>query len=49
MKKLSLLIVAMLCVVGLNAQQSMSDKSVEFRAHWDLQLQGGASYTIGEI
>jgi outer membrane protein OmpA-like peptidoglycan-associated protein len=48
MKKLSLLIVAMLCVVGLNAQQSKSDKSVEFRPHWDLQLQGGASYTIGE-
>lgn len=48
MKKLALLIVALSCVVSLSAQQSKSDKSVEFRPHWDLQLQGGVGYTIGE-
>lgn len=34
--------------VGLYAQQSKTDASVEFRPHWNLQLQGGAAYTIGE-
>lgn len=33
-------------VVG--AHQSKTDKSVEFRPHWYLQLQGGAAYTLGE-
>ena len=29
-------------------QQSKSDETLEFRPHWGLKLQGGASYTIGE-
>lgn len=33
---------------GVGAQQSKTDKSVEFRPHWNLQLQGGAAYTLGE-
>ena len=48
MKKLALLIVAIACAFSVNAQQSKSDASVEFRPHWDLQLQGGVGYTIGE-
>jgi hypothetical protein len=47
-KKFTLLIAAMLCVISVEAQQSKTDASVEFRPHWDLQLQGGASYTVGE-
>ena len=31
-----------------NAQQSMSDESLEFRPHWSLGVQGGAGYTLGE-
>jgi outer membrane protein OmpA-like peptidoglycan-associated protein len=39
----------MLACVALYAQpQSKSDESVEFRPHWDLQLQGGVGHTIGE-
>ena len=30
------------------AQQSKTDNSVEFRPNWNLQLQGGAAYTLGE-
>ncbi len=30
------------------AHQSKTDKSVEFRPNWNLQLQGGAAYTLGE-
>lgn len=30
------------------AQQSKSDRSVEFRNHWYLQAQAGAAYTLGE-
>lgn len=30
------------------AQVSKSDESLEFRPHWDLGVQGGASYTFGE-
>jgi outer membrane protein OmpA-like peptidoglycan-associated protein len=37
-----------MCVLSAHAQQSKTDESVEFRPHWDLQLQGGASYTVGE-
>lgn len=33
---------------GVGAHQSKTDKSVEFRPHWQLQLQGGAAYTLGE-
>ena len=47
-KRLTLLIVALMCVLSAHAQQSKTDESVEFRPHWDLQLQGGASYTVGE-
>lgn len=47
-KKFALLIAAMLCVISVEAQQSKTDASVEFRPHWDLQLQGGVGYTVGE-
>lgn len=48
-KKITLTLAAMLVCVGLYAQpQSKSDESVEFRPHWDLQLQGGVGHTIGE-
>ena len=48
-KKFTLTLAAMLVCVGLYAQpQSKSDESVEFRPHWDLQLQGGVGQTIGE-
>ena len=47
-KRFALLIIAMLCVVSVQAQQSKTDASVEFRPHWDLQLQGGVGYTVGE-
>ena len=30
------------------AQQSKTDSSVEFRPNWNIQLQGGAAYTLGE-
>lgn len=47
-KKVTLVVVALLLCVGTYAQQSKTDASVEFRPHWNLQLQGGAAYTIGE-
>ena len=48
-KKITLTLAAMLACVALYAQpQSKSDESVEFRPHWDLQLQGGVGHTIGE-
>lgn len=47
-KRLTLLIVALMCVLSAHAQQSKTDESVEFRPYWDIQLQGGASYTVGE-
>ena len=47
-KKFTLTLAALLVCVGLYAQQSKSDASVEFRPHWDLQLQGGVGQTIGE-
>lgn len=47
-KRLTLLIAALMCVLSVSAQQSKTDESVEFRPHWDLQLQGGVGYTIGE-
>lgn len=48
-KKLAAISAAMMlfCTLSL-AQQSKSDEKVEFRPHWYLQLQGGASYTVGE-
>lgn len=58
LKKITLLFVAMCCSVSLFAQgaagdvkyrqQSKTDETVEFRPHWDLQLQGGAAYTLSE-
>ena len=48
-KKLTLSVVAALAFVGVvSAQQSKTDESVEFRPHWNLQLQGGIASTIGE-
>ncbi|MBE6202127.1 MAG: OmpA family protein [Rikenellaceae bacterium] len=47
-KRVTLLIAALLCALSVNAQQSKTDESVEFRPHWDLQLQGGVGYTVGE-
>ena len=48
-KKLTLSVVAVLAFVGVvSAQQSKTDESVEFRPHWNLQLQGGIASTIGE-
>ena len=48
-KKITLTLAAMLACAALFAQpQSKSDESVEFRPHWDLQLQGGVGQTIGE-
>ncbi len=49
-KKLTLLAAMLLCSIGAYAghPQSKTDKSVEFRPHWDLQLQGGVAYTLGE-
>lgn len=57
-KKITLLFVAMCCSLSLFAQgsadgvkyrqQSKTDETVEFRPHWDLQLQGGAAYTLSE-
>lgn len=45
-----LTIVAATCLLSNSAlaQQSKSDESVEFKPNWNLQLQGGASYTLGE-
>ena len=49
-KKLTLLLAMVLCGISAYAghPQSKTDKSVEFRPHWDLQLQGGVAYTLGE-
>ena len=48
-KKFLLVISVMLASAGIaEAQQSKSDNSVEFRPNWNIQLQGGAAYTIGE-
>ena len=42
-------VVALLMLGGVAfAQQSKSDEKVEFRPHWGLKVQGGASYTMGE-
>lgn len=50
-KNLSLLAVAVLLGAGVAQAQkiSKSDSSVEFRRHWNIQVMGGAGYTIGEI
>ena len=41
--------VALLVLGGVaNAQQSLSDESLEFRPHWSLGVQGGVGYTLGE-
>ncbi len=48
LKKITLSILALCFCVGAFAQQSKTDPSVEFRPHWNLQLQGGVAYTIGE-
>ncbi len=45
-----MILVALLIVSGaaFAQQQSKSDESLEFRPHWGVSLQGGASYTLGE-
>ncbi len=48
LKKFTLSILAMCLCAGVFAQQSKTDPSVEFRPHWNLQLQGGVGYTVGE-
>ncbi|MBE6236262.1 MAG: OmpA family protein [Bacteroidales bacterium] len=49
MKRLFMIAVALLALGSVaNAQQSMSDESLEFRPHWSLGVQGGAAYTLGE-
>ena len=50
MKNLLTTVVALLVMSGVASaqQQSKSDEKVEFRPHWSLNVQGGASYTVGE-
>lgn len=45
---ISTLMATVLLAGVVGAHQSKTDKSVEFRPHWYLQLQGGAAYTLGE-
>ncbi|MBR6721091.1 MAG: OmpA family protein [Alistipes sp.] len=49
-KNFTLTLIAMCCCVSVFAgrPQSKTDETVEFRPHWDIQLQGGAAYTLGE-
>lgn len=49
-KSLSLMMVALLLSMGVAQAQkvSKSDENVEFKPHVNLQLMGGAGYTIGE-
>lgn len=49
-KHLALSVAMLLCGISASAgnPQSKTDPSVEFRPHWDIQLQGGAAYTLGE-
>ncbi|MBE6237261.1 MAG: OmpA family protein [Bacteroidales bacterium] len=49
MKQILLSVVTLLVMSSVaSAQQSKSDEKLEFRPHWSLKAQGGASYTIGE-
>ena len=51
MKITKLVFAAMLLVFGCgvaSAQQSKSDKSLEFKPYWTVGLQGGAAMTLGE-
>ena len=51
MKIAKLLFAAMLLVLGsgvASAQQSKSDKALEFKPYWSIGLQGGAAATVGE-
>lgn len=48
LKRLLLVLVAAVMPLLMSAQQSKTDETVEFRPHWDIQLQGGAAYTLGE-
>lgn len=47
-KRLFLFVGMLTLSVSLFAQQSKSDETLEFRPHWNLKVQGGASYTRGE-
>ena len=47
-KRFLLVFVAAAMPLFMSAQQSKTDETVEFRPSWDIQLQGGAAYTLGE-
>ncbi len=47
MKLSKILLVAALALTGMTANAQETER-VEFNHHWFLQLQGGASYTLGE-
>ena len=49
-KHLALSLAMLLCGISASAAnpQSKTDPSVEFRPHWDIQLQVGDAYTLGE-
>jgi outer membrane protein OmpA-like peptidoglycan-associated protein len=49
-KNISLLVILLLLSTGVAQAQriSKSDESVQFRPHWNIQIMGGAGYTIGE-
>ena len=51
MKKLQLMVAAVLLALSGSvafAQQSKTDETLEFRPHWNISVQGGAAYTMGE-
>ena len=51
MKKLQLMVAAVLLALSGSvafAQQSKTDETLEFRPHWNIGVQGGAAYTLGE-
>jgi len=48
-KRFFLVLTVALVSAGIaSAQQSKSDKTLEFNPHWYIQAQGGAGYTVGE-
>ena len=50
MKRLMMLVASVLILGGVaSAQQSKTDETLEYRPHWDLQVQGGVAHTLGEV
>ena len=48
-KRIFLVLTVALMSAGIaSAQQSKSDKTLEFNPHWYIQAQGGVGYTVGE-